>query len=100
MRTAPSNRGGCVGEISGKTDNPSDTAAHRSAQPLSDDYRAARDRVAINARLCQWLLDLTGRIKQTQADLAYGDFSRDPRELQAEFERLKLAITLHKRGRR
>ena len=84
------------GNLGGKLSRP-----HRSnAVELRDQYLAARKRVDINAKLCAWLIDLTARVKQQQTEIVYGDFSRDPRELKREFERCKLAISLHKRVRR
>lgn len=98
MRTAPSNRGGC-GEVSGKAADLSDTPADRSNQLLSDE-RKARERCRVAAKLCQWLLDLSGRIEQQKVEIVHGDFSGDPRALKAEFERLKLAIKLYKESGR
>ena len=48
-------------------------------------------RVQVNAKLSDWLTDLRGRIA-----LAYGDPNCDPRELQRDFERFKVAVALHK----
>ena len=55
----------------------------------------ARERCSVNAKLCTWIADFSARVKQQQLALAYGDLSGDdPRDLQVEFDRLKLAIGL------
>jgi hypothetical protein len=61
------------------------------ARSVGIELDRAYHRVQVNAKLSDWLTDLRGRIA-----LAYGDPNCDPRELQRDFERFKVAVALHK----
>jgi hypothetical protein len=89
VKTAPSNRGGCVGEKSGKADL-SDTAAHRSSQPISDLLDDARRRIEDDAFLAEWLLDLQARIRRRQLIFEACDVYIDFDDLLSELEHFKL----------
>lgn len=69
------------------------------ARSVGIELDRAYDRVQVNARLAAWLTDLSARIAKQKIALAYGDLSCDTRDLQREFEQLKLAVALHKERR-
>ena len=69
------------------------------ARSVGIELDRAYDRVQVNAKLAAWLTDLSARIAKQKIALAYGDLSCDPRDLQREFEQLKLAVALHKERR-
>ena len=69
------------------------------ARSVGIELDRAYDRVQVNAKLAAWLTDLSARIAKQKIALACGDLSCDPRELEREFERLKLAVALHKERR-
>ena len=69
------------------------------ARAAGIELQSAYDRVQVNAKLAAWLTDLSARIAKQKIALAYGDLSCDPRDLQRELQRLKLAVALHKKRR-
>ena len=62
-------------------------------------YRAARQQCEVNRQLTDWILDLTARLKSAKSNFVYVDCSTEHHDLEAEVERLRLAIDLAKRCR-
>jgi hypothetical protein len=106
MRTAPND--GAVAQAKadqGKRhkrralDSPQPASASSPKQLLAD-LDAARERCAANLQIMDWIVELRAKVWRAEEDLLHHDCGTTLRDLQTEWERFKLTVSLAKKARR
>jgi hypothetical protein len=73
--------------------------SRKQQEQLLAEFGDAGDRCDANAQIAEWIIDYTARLKRRQIEFLYADCRVGACDLQAEFERLVLAIKLLKKLR-